>query len=171
MPYITSTIDRRKNTKIETTQIPRARVWEILPGQINIEYEKFLDQQTNGEVVVVRSSGQWHDGIYRVQAHYFEVSNEERRLDDVDMKSDIENLKKIPPGKPEDEELDNLDTIEPVRIEGIIPTKDPEPITDKMIKNANSFDSGISSKETSSRRKEVDGDKELMVAEAEDNAR
>ena len=72
-------------------RIPRARLF-VLDGENgkNEEYEALLLQIEKLEVEHSSSSGNWHEGQYRVQVHYFEIEKKKELRKDTDFTTSTE---------------------------------------------------------------------------------
>lgn len=165
MPYITREVDRKRDKVIVSTHTPKARVWEIAPDKVNYEYEDFLEKQAAGQVIVKASSGSWHDGVYRVQAHYYEISTKEEELESVDRTTDVDDIKKIPKGKPENTDTDIAENKDGKNEDqppdeksssgGLVSSEDFEKATQDQFNDALDFDSGMRAPDS---RKREDSD-------------
>lgn len=101
---------------IETIErTPRARIF-ILEGENgkNEEYEALLLKIEKEEVEYSSSSGNWHDGAYRVQVHYFEIKKTTKPREDTDFitstkEETAEKDQQKKDEKKKKEDTDNLD--------------------------------------------------------------
>lgn len=125
-------------TRVERT--PRARIFTIKDGESNEVYEKLLAKMEKDppEVEHSSSSGQWHNGEYRVQVHYFELVTIKELRKDTDFVTTVDEKestgkKKKPKKKPIVKIRKNVVQFDS-QVEEIEETEETKETEDKIIK-------------------------------------
>ncbi len=80
--------EKPKGTITVTTKVPKVALF-TLKEDSNPNYEKLLQRIHNRECESIASSGSWHEGEYRVQVHYYEVTIEEKPREDTDTETPV----------------------------------------------------------------------------------
>lgn len=81
--------EKPKDTNTVITRVPKVALF-VLKKDENTKYEELLEKIYKGECESITSSGVWHDGEYRIQAHYYEITKKEEQRKDTDFETNID---------------------------------------------------------------------------------
>lgn len=78
-----------KDTKTVITKVPKVGLFTLKESD-NTKYEELLQKLAKGDYEHIHTSGNWHEGKYNIQVHYYEVTKEEKPREDTDTETNID---------------------------------------------------------------------------------